>query len=85
MTPEEKELLEHTHKLTAENNKILHTLRTAHRWSVITRVLYWALIIGVALGAFYYIQPYIEAIGNVYGGLQNEIDNVKNLTNKLPF
>jgi len=66
-----------------ENNKILRGMRRSNRWSNIFRVFYWFLIIGVSIGAFYFIQPYIDAITGTYGDLQNNLSNVKNVTNNI--
>ncbi len=60
MTPEEKSLLLKTHELAEENNKILRSLRRSRRIGIIMTALYWTLIIGLSLGAFYFIQPYID-------------------------
>ncbi len=62
MTPEERSLLERTHEMTEENNKILRSLRRSRRISLILSISYWVLIIGLSVGAFYFIQPYIDFI-----------------------
>jgi hypothetical protein len=66
MTPEERSLLERTHKLAEENNEILRSIRRSNRISIAMRLLYWVVIIGISLGAFYLIQPYIEAVTGAY-------------------
>ena len=83
MNPNEKELLQKTYELSQENNKILRGIRRSNRWSGFFRVIYWVLIIGVSIGAFYFIQPYINAITKTYGSLQQNINDVKNITNKI--
>ena len=62
MTPEEKSLLERTNKLAEENNAILHSLRRSARWSTAFKVIYWFVILGLSVGAFYAIQPYINML-----------------------
>ncbi len=57
-----EELLE----LTKENNKILKKLLSSLRWSRAMRIFYWVIIIGIALGAYYYVQPYIEGLIGAY-------------------
>ncbi len=59
MTPEEKELLEKIARQVDENNEILKGVRRHQRWTVITRVAYWVLILLLSFGAFYFIQPYL--------------------------
>ena len=72
MTPEERSLLERTHKLAEENNKILHSLRRANRFATVMTIGYWVVIIGVSFGAYYVIQPYIESIFTLYGKIQSD-------------
>ena len=72
MTPEERSLLERTHKLAEENNEILRGIRRSNRISVIFRVAYWVIILAISFGAFYFIQPYIESLTGAYGQIQQE-------------
>lgn len=67
MTPEEKALLLETHDLAEENNKLLRSLRRSRRIGIIMSVLYWVVIIGVSVGAFYFIQPYIDFLTGLGG------------------
>jgi len=71
MTPEEKSLLERTHKLAEENNAILHSLRRSACWSTIFKVIYWIVILGLSVGAFYAIQPYVNLMTGTLGSLTN--------------
>ena len=84
MTPDEKELLEKTHSLAQENNKILRSIRSSNRWSSVFRVIYWIIIIGASIGAFYYIQPYANLLLKEYSIIQTDLNNVKIVTSKLP-
>lgn len=69
MTPEEHRMLVETYQLAQENAEALRGIRKANRLSVIFRVLYWVFIIGASLGAFYLIQPYIDAMKDAYSSL----------------
>lgn len=69
MTPEEKELLKRTLALAEENNDMLRSMRRSMRIQRFMSIVYWVFIIGSAVGAYYLIQPYIEAItGNNTNG-----------------
>jgi len=74
-TDDNKDSLEEILKLTKENNKILKKQLSAMRWSRAFKVVYWIIIVGIALGSYYYIQPYIDGILNTYqsigAGMQN--------------
>ncbi len=69
MTPEERQLLIQTHRLVEENNALLRKMRRAAILGSIFRVLYWIVIIGLSVGAYYFIQPYVEQLQGVYGGV----------------
>ena len=84
MTPEERQLLRETADLTKENNKILRGIRRSNRFSAFFRFIYWALIIGSAIGAYYYIQPFIDPLMKGFTSIQQNIQSVKDATNKLP-
>ena len=78
MQPEEKEMLKKSLELSQENNKMLHSIRRGMFWGRTMRVVYWVVIIGAAIGVYYYIEPYlngaIDAYGNVKGDLKSFSD-----------
>jgi hypothetical protein len=76
MPPEEKELLEKSVSLAEDNNKILRSMRNSMRWGRIMTVVYWILIIGISVGAFYFLQPYIDQVVKTYGSFSNLIRNL---------
>lgn len=85
MTPEEKELLKRSIVLAEENNEILRSLQRSMRLSRFMSALYWVFILGSAIGAYYLVQPYIDAITGAYGGASSNIstmlDSIKGITN----
>lgn len=88
MSPEEKEMLKRSVALAEENNNILRSMRRSMRLARAMSVLYWVFIIGSAVGAYYLIQPYIQAINEKYdvtktsmtNGFSGLLDNFKSLT-----
>jgi len=84
MDPDEKELLEKTYSLAEENNKILRGIRSSNRWSTLFRAIYWIVIIGASIGAFYYVQPYANLLLKEYSVIQSDLNNIKSVTSKLP-
>lgn len=91
MQSEEKDLLRKTIALEQENNEILRKMQRSMRIQRFLSILYWTFIIGSLLGLYYFIQPYIEQILNVYSGAKDSldtgvgtvnsvIDNIKDLT-----
>jgi len=90
MTPEERELLKRSVELAEENNDILRSMRRSMRFARIMSIMYWVVIVGSAVGAYYLIQPYVESIAGVYGGAKESldgvssgVDSIKDLLNSL--
>lgn len=81
MTPEERELLNRVVKTVEDNNEILHAMRRSQRLGTIVRVVYWVVIIGASLGAFWLIQPYLNMISGGTTTAGNVIDQYKDLLN----
>ena len=69
MDPESKRLLENNLELSQENNKMLHKVRRVQQWEAFWRWLKLLAIIGIALGSFYYIQPYVDKLVNLYNSV----------------
>ena len=76
MDPRSQKLLEDTFALAEENNKILRKMRRSQRISSFLRLFYWILIIGASIGAFYYLQPYVDRAVSTY-------DSISGTANKL--
>ena len=57
-----KELLKENVEISKESLKILKGIRRNSRISAFFRIVYWLIIIGVAFGAYYYLQPYIKQL-----------------------
>ncbi len=77
--PKLDELLE----LTRENNKILRSMRRAQRWAAVMRVIYWIILIGVSVGAFYFLQPYLKQVTDLYNNSRGALGNFTTLLNNF--
>jgi len=78
MSPEDRELLQKSVSLAEDNNKILHSMKRSMRYASIVRAIYWIFIIGSALGAYYFIQPYVDEVMSFYNGARENISNFNN-------
>ncbi|KKW11235.1 MAG: hypothetical protein UY50_C0018G0003 [Parcubacteria group bacterium GW2011_GWA2_49_9] len=83
MTPEERQLLIQTSRLVEENNKILRKMHRAALWGRIMRILYWAVIIALSVGAYYFIQPYVEQVQGIYGGVKGDVENIRGAASQI--
>ena len=84
MDPEVKRLLEENLSLSRENSELLKKVYRIQRWAQITRVIYWFVIIGVAFGALYFVQPFLGSILNVYTGGNSNINSVQDIGKNIP-
>jgi hypothetical protein len=79
MDPESKKLLEKTYSLTQENNKILHKIRSVQKWDTIWSALKVLIIIGIALGSFYFLEPFVNKFitiwDNISGSQQQKLNS----------
>lgn len=61
-------------KTVDENNKMLRKLLVYQRYVVWVNILKWLIIIGVSLGLYYIIQPYIEQLMSFYFNAQSIVN-----------
>jgi hypothetical protein len=54
-----------------ENTRILKKLESSHRWTLIIGFIKWAVYIGIIIGTYAILQPYLEQIMKVYSGIQD--------------
>ena len=83
MSPEERELLRRSIALAEENNDILRSIQRSMRLARLMSVLYWVVIIGASVGAFYLIQPYLKSVTDLYGGAKGQLNDVSGILNNL--
>lgn len=79
MQPEEKEMLKKTLELAQENNKMLHSIRRSMLRGRIFQIIYWLIIIGAAIGAYYYVEPYIDTAVGAYGNVKGDLKSFGDL------
>ena len=83
MTPEERELLDKTYQLTAENNDILRRLYRSHTWGRYAKIAYWGVIIFLSVGAYWLIQPYVNQLMAISGSAGQAVQNLHNATSNI--
>ncbi len=68
MDEQERKMLEEVVALSRENNVAIRKLMASHRRTVIWRSIYWTIIIGSTIAAYYSIQPYMTSLISLYSG-----------------
>ena len=79
MTPDEKEILKKTLELSQENNKMLHSIKRSILRGRIFQIIYWIIIVGAAIGAYYYVEPYIDSAVGAYGSVKGDLKSFGDL------
>jgi len=78
-----KEILEETLELAEENNKILRRMQRAMRWGRFFSLLYWLIIIGSAVGAYYFLQPFIASFQETFQSFTSGVGSLQNVGQQL--
>ncbi|MEK7551862.1 MAG: hypothetical protein AAB534_00395 [Patescibacteria group bacterium] len=69
MEPKEKDLLLRAFEYARENNVMLKKMRSGKRWTSFFRVVYWIAIIIGSIWFYYFIEPYITQLLELYNSL----------------
>jgi hypothetical protein len=83
MNPEDRKVLDEVKEIAEECRVILKKIQRARRLEMAWRVFYWSMIIGLAFGSYYFIQPYIDRVLGVYSTLQNQINEVGKVNDSI--
>ena len=83
MSPEEHELLRRSIALSEEHNDILRSVQRHLRLNRFMTFLYWLIIIGISIGAWYFVQPYWNKAMGVYNAAEVQLNNVNNVVNSV--
>jgi hypothetical protein len=79
-------LLRENNKLLQENNKILKKMNRARVLGFWSKIIFYALIIGIPFFIYkYYLEDSFHSLINAYTDLQAEVAEIKELKDKLPF
>lgn len=68
----ERLLLENL-KLSRENREYIIKIDRRQRWSRNTRIVYWVILIGLAVGGYYYAFPYLKEFQNKFSETWNTL------------
>jgi len=80
MDPESKQLLQDTFNLTEENNKMLQKVRGVQKRETLLHFFKFIIIVGIAFGSFYFIEPYLDKLMSLYNSVSGTAESVKNVS-----
>ena len=75
MSNDKDSLFQKSYELAVENNKMLKSMLRNQRLATVARAIYWLVVIGAAVGLYYYIQPFTDPIVETYGSFRVGISN----------
>ena len=78
-----EQMLKENLAISKENNELLKKLVNHQKWAQIYRFVYWGLIIAVSFGSFYFLQPYIGSIMNLYTGGVSNVNTFQDISKSL--
>ena len=84
MDEERVELMKENIRLTKENNKLLRKLWKAEKWGFWTRILTFAILIGIPVLVYqYYLSDVFTDLQGVYEDILDVGDTVKEIPEQL--
>ncbi len=81
MDEETKKLIADNYSLNKENNEMLKKLVLFQKLNQIYRIVYWAIIIMSAIGAFYFMKQYMGNLISLYTGGIGDTSSINDITN----
>jgi hypothetical protein len=83
MDVDERKMLERTLKLAEENNRILKGIQRQARIASILRFLYVLVVIAFAVLMYYFLQPYLTQLMEIYTGYEEKATQIQNVVDNL--
>ncbi len=67
-----KQEVEELKEISADTNRLMHSMRRSQRWHTIFQIVWWLTIVGITGAAYYYyVQPYVEQVMSTYGNAKD--------------
>ena len=63
--------IQETRQLAEENNELIKGVNNSLYWQKVFNYVYWLIIIGIAIGAFYFLQPLWDNVMAAYDTVIN--------------
>ena len=58
---------------------MLRAMRRSMFWAHVSNILYWLIIIGISIGAFYFLQPYMNRVVQMYDTVSTALKNFQSV------
>lgn len=80
-----KKILSETYRISQENNSLLKKIDRRQRMSIYWRTFLFVLAVGSALGVYYYFQPYVDQVIDIYDQAQSTFSSFLPQGQKIPI
>lgn len=70
-------------QLVLENNEILHRIDRRMKIAQYMRIIYWAVIIGGAIGLYSVARPFIQQVDNTQNQIQQTVKSINSFQELL--
>jgi hypothetical protein len=64
-----------------ENNKLLKKIHATARWNMMLGLIKWVVYFAIIIGTYAILQPYINQMLGVYGGIQDSASTLSDIKN----
>jgi hypothetical protein len=81
MIEENNALIQKNIELTQQNQKKINKIHSHIRRTMIGKIIYWIIIIGVTVGAVYLSKPYINNAIEQYDSIKKNVEQTSNVIN----
>lgn len=71
-----KDDLKETREIVERNHEILESIERSMFWRRVFTIVYWTIIIGIAVGLFYFLQPYVDRVFEAYSQFQGQLESI---------
>ncbi len=78
-----KRLLKKNLAISEESLKLLKKVRRTQKISSFVKFLRWAIIILLAFGAYYYIQPFMETFWQTVSQIRQDVSTIGKASNEI--
>lgn len=65
-----------TREIAERNHELIDKVYSMLWQSRVFSIIYWVVLIGIAVGAFYFLEPYINQLVDVYGNLESQLNAI---------
>lgn len=68
--------IKETREIVERNHEMIEDIKRTIFWRRVMRIIYWFVIIGVAIGAFYFLQPYVDRVVDAFNQIKDGLNAV---------